>query len=236
MKRLAYALLSLPNAVVRASTDWRGRPVFHDVSEAYPALATLQAHSSDIRAEFLAIRGALGRAPRYHEVDAMQKNISRAGGEDRGNWRVFFFQVMGRKVAGNCAACPATARLLDSVPGVFQACFSILERETPVPRHASPYNGYLRYHLALQVPLEDPPRMRVRDRWVEWREGHGFLFDDTWEHEIVNTCRSARAILMVDVPRPMAAPGRLVHRAATFVMRHTYARQVIKRSEMTLLS
>src|SRR5215813_5038206 len=78
------------------------------------------------------------------------------------NWRVFFFEAMGRKVRLNRRLCPKTAALIDSVPKVFQACFSILEPKKSVPAHCGLYNGYLRYHLGIEVPRQ--PRLRFASR------------------------------------------------------------------------
>jgi aspartyl/asparaginyl beta-hydroxylase (cupin superfamily) len=85
-----------------------------------------------------------------------------------------------------------------------QAFFSILEGGKSIPTHASPYWGYLRYHLALEVPKEGPqPQMRVGGQWFTWEEGKGFLFDDSWDHELVNENPNLRSVLIVDVTRPM---------------------------------
>ena len=81
-----------------------------------------------------------------------------------------------------------------------------------IPTHSSPYWGYLRYHLALEVPKQGPqPRMRVRESMGGWEEGKGFLFDDSWDHELVNENPNLRSVLIVDIARPMGRFGRTVH-------------------------
>ena len=83
-------------------------------------------------------------------------------------------EAMGRKAALHRLQCPMTARVLDRIPGVFQAFFSILEGGKSIPTHRSPYWGYLRYHLALDVPKQGPqPRMRVGGQWLTWEGRQG---------------------------------------------------------------
>jgi ornithine lipid ester-linked acyl 2-hydroxylase len=45
--------------------------------------------------------------------------------------------------------------------------------------------------------------MRVGGQWFTWEEGKGFLFDDSWDHELVNENPNLRSVLIVDVTRPM---------------------------------
>jgi aspartyl/asparaginyl beta-hydroxylase (cupin superfamily) len=192
-------------------------------------LGRLQEAYAAIKEEYLSIAGELNHIPRYHEVDNFQSDISSAPSQSA-SWRVFFMEAMGRRAASNRRLCPRTADVLDSIPGVFQAFFSILEGGKSIPSHASPYWGYLRYHLALQVPKGPQPRMRVREQWVTWEEGKGFLFDDSWDHELVNENPGLRSVLIVDVPRPMGRAASALHSLIVLIMRQTYARWVIARS------
>jgi aspartyl/asparaginyl beta-hydroxylase (cupin superfamily) len=48
--------------------------------------------------------------------------------------------------------------------------------------------------------------MRVKDRYHTWREGESLLFDDSWNHEVVNESDGIRVILIVDILRPMPSP------------------------------
>ena len=225
---LGYLLLRIPNAVIRTSRGWTGRPVVYvHPAGICPALQRLDESYLAIKEEYLALRARLDRIPRYHEVDPRQHDLSQSAAPAR-SWRVLFLESMGLKVAANRLLCPRTAAVLDEIPGVFQAFFSVLEGGKSLPAHESPYCGYLRYHLALEVPSQGPePRMRVRDQWVTWREGSGFLFDDSWEHELINENERLRSVLIVDVARPMGRIGRLAHRLTVSVMRLVYAPKVI---------
>jgi aspartyl/asparaginyl beta-hydroxylase (cupin superfamily) len=231
MEKLVYLLLKLPNALYRTSTPWPSRPVVYSRVEAICAeLQQLEVAYPAIKQEYLAVRDKLDRVPRYHEVDRLQYELCDSPSTSK-SWRVFFLEAMGRKANRHCEQCPITAGVIDQIPGVFQAFFSILEGGKSIPTHSSPYWGYLRYHLALEVPQQGPqPRMRVGSQWLTWEEGKGFLFDDSWDHELVNENPNLRSVLIVDIARPMGRLCRIVHSALQLIMGQTYARWVLRRS------
>jgi aspartyl/asparaginyl beta-hydroxylase (cupin superfamily) len=107
------------------------------------------------------------------------------------------------KPEANQARCPQTTALLKKIPGIYQAFFSILDAGKSIPAHAGNYLGYLRYHLGLRVPQNNPPTMRVRDQYHTWEEGRSILFDDSWEHEVYNKSDGLRVVLIVDFFRPL---------------------------------
>ena len=231
MEKIAYLLLRLPNALFSASKTWQSRPVLYpDIDAICPELRQLEEAYPIIKQEYLAVCKRLDRVPRYHEVDRLQYELSNSPSALK-NWRVYFLEAMGRKATLHRQQCPATAGVLDRIPGVFEAFFSMLEGGKSIPTHSSPYWGYLRYHLALEVPTQGPqPQMRVGSQWLTWVEGKGFLFDDSWDHELVNENPNLRSVLIVDIARPMGGLCRTVHSVLQFIMGQTYARWVLRRS------
>ena len=102
--------------------------------------------------------------------------------------------------------------MLDEIPYVLQSFFSILEPGTDVPHHDDPEPFYLRYHLALIVPEENPPVLRVKDERYTWKTDESMLFDDSWDHEVINGSETVRVVLVVDVLRPMIWPLHMYNR------------------------
>lgn len=45
--------------------------------------------------------------------------------------------------------------------------------------------------------------MRVKDEFHTWEEGRSILFDDSWNHEVMNKSDDMRVVLIVDVLRPV---------------------------------
>jgi aspartyl/asparaginyl beta-hydroxylase (cupin superfamily) len=136
---------------------------------------------------------------------------------------------MGVKPKAFCVRCPQTTALLDRIPGLFEAFFSILEGGKSIPAHDGPYRGYLRYHLGLLVPEINPPSIRLKDEVYMWKEGESVLFDDSWNHEVYNKCEEDRVILIVDIRRPMPLPFDAVNRIAQLIMKPLYGRHILKR-------
>jgi len=175
------------------------RPVFHDIDQVFPALRKIDEKFEQIREELLAVLPEKHRIPRYHEVDETQSFLA-----DGGDWRMLYVHMYGSgDRVPTRRLCPRTAAIVDQVPDVCGAYFSILDAGKSIAAHSAPYLGYLRYHLGLIVPETNPPTIRIRDQYHTWREGESVLFDDTLEHEVFNEAESIRVVLIVDVMRPL---------------------------------
>jgi aspartyl/asparaginyl beta-hydroxylase (cupin superfamily) len=209
-------------------TGGKQRPVFFDINATCPKLLELDHNFSVIQSELLTLLAEKSSIPRYHELDRMQHYISAQVDPDR-DWKVFYLYAMGEKPDANRARCPQTAALLDKIPGLFQAFFSILDGGKSVPAHCGPYRGYIRYHLGLVVPKENPPSIRIKDQHYTWQEGQSILFDDSWNHEVFNTSASERVVLIVDIRRPMPLMFASLNRFVESVMRLVYGKQILKK-------
>jgi beta-hydroxylase len=175
----------------------------------FPFLATLERDWRDIRDELKTVLEHRAALPSFHELSPDQWRISRGD-----NWKTFVFRAFGESSARNCARCPRTAALLQAVPGLQSAWFSILAPGYHIPAHWGITKGLLRVHLGLIVPRErERCRMSVGDELVVWEEGRCVTFDDTHLHEVHNDTDQERVVLLLDFDRPMKLPGRLAHRA-----------------------
>lgn len=192
------------------------RPVFHDVATVCPALQEVTRHYPVIRAEYERVLATRPSFPRYHDVDPGERAISAEVDPDK-NWSVCMLYVLGWRPSAAREQYPETCRILDRVPTMIQAFFSILDPGKNVPLHRGPYLGYLRYHLGVLVPEDDnPPRLRVNEQDYVWKAGEAVLFDDSWPHEVRNASREMRVVLIVDILRPMPWLPSLVNRVATY--------------------
>jgi aspartyl/asparaginyl beta-hydroxylase (cupin superfamily) len=229
LDHINYESLLVPlNKFFDLYTGGKKRPVFFDVDQTCAPLRAFDRNVATIRDEVMAILPNKATLPRYHDLDAMQYNIS-AQGDPAKAWKVMYLYAMGEKPAENAALCPKTCALLDGIPGLFQAFFSILDAGKSIPAHEGPYRGYLRYHLGLVVPDEAPPSIRIKDQNYTWREGESILFDDSWNHEVTNHCPRDRVILIVDIRRPMPFPFDPCNRIAQAVMRQVYGKEILKK-------
>lgn len=203
------------------------RPVLFDIDETYPALRSLDNSYADIRSELDEVLADRATLPAYHDLDPDQATISNVTPNE---WKIFYLWAMGERAEPNASKCPKTTALLASIPNVFQAFFSILEPGKSIPEHEGPYCGYLRYHLGLKVPDDAPPSIRVKDHWYTWQEKQSVLFDDSWNHEVVNESTGERIVLIVDVLRPMPLPQTIVNKGVALAARYVYGRKVLERA------
>jgi aspartyl/asparaginyl beta-hydroxylase (cupin superfamily) len=122
-------------------------------------------------------------------------------------WGAYFLFNQGERVAKHCAACPATAALLDSLPLVRipgrgpTAFFSRLLPGTRIPAHHGATNTRVIVHLPLIVP--PGCALRVGNDTRAWQPGRILAFDDTIEHEAWNDSDAERVVLIFDVWNPL---------------------------------
>jgi aspartyl/asparaginyl beta-hydroxylase (cupin superfamily) len=208
------------------------RPVFFDIGRTASALTLITEQQAMVKKELEIVLAARPSIPRYHELDFLQFSISGKLDKEK-NWKILMLYAMGERPAANRSLCPKTCQILDNIPGLVQAFFSILDAGKSIPIHAGPYRGLLRYHLALEVPTKNPPSLHIEGQRYVWKEGAAILFDDTFYHEVVNKADEDRVILVVDVLRPLPPLAHLVNR---LIMQHAarfiYAKGILGASAL----
>jgi beta-hydroxylase len=165
----------------------------------FPWVTEVEAGFLDIRAELSAVLTERDKIPTFQSVLPSQRGLTT---DER--WRTFMFYGYGHRVAENCARCPRTDSLLQKIPGMSTAFFSILAPGKHIPPHRGFWKGVLRYHLGLIVPNQaDRCWIRVGGEVRCWQEGGSLVFDDTFEHEVRNDTDEERVVLFVDFERPL---------------------------------
>jgi len=117
-------------------------------------------------------------------------------------WNTFNFFFYGKKFEENCALCPETAALLESLPRFERdhIMFSALNPHAHIPPHNGPMNGIIRGHLAMTVPPGCYIRVGKDER--TWEEGKVLVFDDSFEHEVWNHSDQVRIVLFMNFWHP----------------------------------
>ncbi len=182
-----------------------------------PWVAELEANWKDVRRELDGLLEQRELLPAFHQIQPDQYNLSQ---DDA--WKTCFLFGYGIRSERNCARCPETVRLLERIPGVITAWFSILAPGKHIPRHAGITKGVIRVHLGLVVP-QGPGRceMEVDGTYNRWQEGRCLLFDDSRRHEVWNDTEEERVVLLFDVVRPMRRRGRALMSGLVRIMRLT---------------
>jgi len=117
-------------------------------------------------------------------------------------WRTYEFLFFGIKQLIHCGNCPNTFDLLESIPELITAQFSLLEPNTRVKPHKGYSRMILRNHLPLIVPKEGDMGIRVKDEVKIWEEGKLLSFYDAFDHEAWNLSNETRVVLMFDIAHP----------------------------------
>jgi ornithine lipid ester-linked acyl 2-hydroxylase len=175
--------------------------------ELFPWSKQLEERSEQIRAELERLLVDHAALPNFQEISRDQVEIT-----DDDRWKTLFLYGYGYKTQLASTLCPVTTELVEQVPGMVTAMFSILSPHKHIPAHRGPYKGVLRYHLGLVVPAQrESCRIRVGDELRYWEQGVGMIFDDTFEHEVWNDTEELRAVLFLDVLRPLPQPEAAIN-------------------------
>jgi len=147
-----------------------------------------------VKKEFLALQESL-----FHPWP--EANLYKKNGIEGEGWDVFGLYAFGKKHYKNSKLCPETTKIVEKIPGMSTAAFSILNPGARIVPHVG-YYGYsemvLRCHLGLIVPPEELCWLQVGQFKQSWEEGKTLVFDDTYTHSAVNNSDLARVILLLD--------------------------------------
>lgn len=179
---------------------------YHD-REDFPWLATLEAATDAITAEFHALM-ASERAELVPYVQYPDDVPLRQWAELNHNraWTAIHLVQSGEVIEANARHCPQTMKVLDileqpDIPGRGpNAMFSLLAPGAHIPPHHGVSNARLVCHLPLIVPAGC--WFRVGDSRYDWERGRAWVFDDTIEHEAMNGGDALRVILIIDTWHP----------------------------------
>ncbi len=207
-----HVIKKLEHSIVKA--DPNADQPFYECDD-YPWIARLESDWETVLGELRQVMAHHDRLPNFQDISQDQISITRDH-----RWKTFFLYGYGYKVEHNCRICPRTTELVESVPGMLTAFFSILAPGKHIPPHRGPYKGMLRYHLGLIVPQPaEQCRIRVGDEIRCWQPGKSLLFDDTFEHEVWNETAGTRVVLFVDVLRSLPFPASVMNKLVINLIR-----------------
>ncbi|MBF2018223.1 MAG: aspartyl/asparaginyl beta-hydroxylase domain-containing protein [Rivularia sp. T60_A2020_040] len=182
-----------------------GNSVFFDV-EQFPWAKDLEANWMVIRQELEQVLERVDELPNFQDISKRQYRIA-----NDNLWKTYFFYAFGFKATRNCERCPETTKLIEQIPGMKVAFFSILAPGKHIPRHRGKLKTLIRYHLGLIVPEpKEKCKIQIADEIRYWQEGKSLIFDDTFYHEVWNDTDGYRVVLFLDIVRPLKFPLSVV--------------------------
>jgi ornithine lipid ester-linked acyl 2-hydroxylase len=178
-------------------------------TDTFDWIAGLEREWKTIRSELEEVLSYRDDLPNFQDISIDQASIT-----DDDGWKTYFFFAYGFRSDANCARCPRTTALLERIPGLTTAFFSILSPGKQIPEHRGPWRGVLRYHLALKVPEPaSAAGISVGGETAHWEEGRSLVFDDGYQHRAWNDTGGVRVVLFADVIRPLRPPADQFNRA-----------------------
>lgn len=169
---------------------------YFDPSE-FPELKILQDNWEMIRDEAVSLNNA-AQIKASAELDDLGFNSF-----FRNGWKRFYLKWYGANLKSAEQLCPKTLELINQLPSVKGAMFTMLPPGSRLQRHRDPYAGSLRYHLGLVTPNSDDCYISVDGEKYSWRDGEAVMFDETYLHYAENKTDQNRIILFLDVKRPV---------------------------------
>lgn len=199
-------LLTPLNSVLRLDTSVRTN--FYsseEMDKIFPAHLELEAVWEELREEGYALYNDLPNKDinylRFYHMDV--------GKEDKQNWTTIPLRIFGQDTNVDIELCPLLSCLLLRHKEIKSCMFSIMQPGKEILPHHGPYDGLLRYQLALDIPRissKEECYLHVAGEKYSWTNGEGVMFDESNLHGAVNFTKDLRMVLLVDVERPYDFP------------------------------
>ena len=183
-----------------------GAKKFYD-PEILPVARDFKNSFNLIRAEYDRIIRRYDDLAPFQTISPHQTYISN---DDK--WRLFFLRGAGVWFRKNCRQMPHTAKILKDHPYIISAYISILGPHKRLNPHTGPYSGVLRLHLGLDIPEPDLCYINVGGEIARWTQGGLLFFDDTYPHFAVNDSDRIRAVLFIDILKPLPLRLHIINR------------------------
>src|SRR6476620_5728709 len=104
-----------------------GRTEFFEPDE-FPWIADVEARAEEIREELDGLLARVDQLPNFQDIQEEQRKLTL---DDR--WKIFLFYGYGARADGNCRRGPRTAEIVESIPGMTTAMFSVLLPHKHIP-------------------------------------------------------------------------------------------------------
>ncbi|KTD25119.1 MULTISPECIES: aspartyl/asparaginyl beta-hydroxylase domain-containing protein [Legionella] len=189
------SLMAPVNAIMYLFSSVPKTP-FLDLAD-FPELKLLRDNWETIReeAESLYKEGYISASDKYDDIGF--NSFFRRG------WKRFYLKWYQEPMDSAQTLCPKTLKLIQQIPNINAAMFTLLPKNSFLFKHRDPYAGSLRYHLGLITPNSKECCIYVDGEPYFWQDGQDVLFDETYVHHAENNTSQDRIILFCDVQRPL---------------------------------
>jgi ornithine lipid ester-linked acyl 2-hydroxylase len=169
----------------------------------FPVAKELKDNFEEVQKEITDILKNYDNLVVFQDVSPNQAYIPKDDG-----WRMFFFKAMGIRFKRNERFAPKITEILSKYKDIQSAYISVLGPKSYLNPHKGPWSGILRMHLGAVIPGNNECTLLVEQEPYHWKEGELVLFDDTFDHMAINNTEQPRAILFLDIMRPLPQPWK----------------------------
>jgi len=172
-----------------------------ELDNIFPAHQELETAWEIIRDEGYALYDALPNK----DINYLEYYHMDLGKENKQHWTTIPLRLFGHDATYDITKCPYLYCLLRQHPEIKSCLFSIMQAGKIIEPHYGPYDGLIRYQLALDIPTcekEEECYLHVASERYQWKNGESVLFDESNLHGAVNTTSKRRMVLLIDVKRP----------------------------------
>ena len=187
-----------------------GRKPFFQRGE-FSFMTLLERHHATIKAELLALRAR----PRFTPYATTVGD---------GDWLAYHFFEAGHRFDAECALCPETTRVIESIPGHAGGLvgFFALAPGGRIDPHFGMHNAKAR--VSLGVTGCDGAYIQVGGEIRRWTEGVCLALDDSYRHRVWHDGPVTRFVLLMDVWHPNLSAVEIE------ILDHYYTRSPVRAS------
>ena len=183
----------------------------------FPFLKSFTDNWLDIKEEALEVMKFKEVIPGFQDISPDQYRLA-----TENNWKTFVLFGFGKRLEKNSSLAPKTSKLLEAVPNLQTAMFSILAPGYHIPAHSGVTKGILRSHIGLIIPSDLRIVVFVLIILLHLGKRVRFLYltiPMNMKFGMIQIKR--RVILLFDFDRPMKFWGRFLNAAFLQVMKFT---------------
>ena len=135
-------------------------------NEHFPFLKDFTDNWETIQAEAKEVLKFRDVIPGFQDISPDQYRLA-----TENNWKTFVIFGFGQRLEKNATLAPKTADILENVPNLQTAMFSILAPGYHIPAHKGVTKGILRSHIGLIIPKDrEKCRIRVDETITAWKD------------------------------------------------------------------
>jgi aspartyl/asparaginyl beta-hydroxylase (cupin superfamily) len=183
-------------------------------------------NSTNIQKEWNTYVLSKGYGFQFDKISKEQKELNR----DKG-WQVlpiFGFTKFNEKVLDDFPLLSSLIRKHKSK--ITLVMFSTTDSGKTIPKHHGNNHGVLRMQLGIEIFEPEKCLLKVEEKIFILKENEYLIFDDTFEHELINNSETKRTVLIIDFYKELPFIYHIINKYLIFKLgKSDYVRSVFNK-------